>query len=1359
MARRGKKKNGYFSNWDSEDEEGYSYNKNSSYKIGNYQEEDDENEDESEDESEDSQDSGGQTASMPKVGGKGIFSKISSKVSKSIGKAVFKAGKAIAKVIWNIWKVLPIQVKIVIIIIITGLIIKIVMDINSSASADTTTQYASYSTAEIKKKISTSSGTDKTLEDAVNFFEKNNSFLMFRVSDINTFYDDLVKGTKDTGNLSTITSVTSDAYQTIYGSNDVSSDSRVVNPSDKIELYKHLLLTEKYNFNFVKWKEFGHGINGTDVKLKDDTALGLKYPDDSSKELNTFIDLLNPFLQSWRIPLAYHSYFLTLKNTTSNDPSKFMYSIIKDAYSDIVAHRYDMQTYTLNTSFKDYIETEYRSKFDLNIKVTSTFKPKIIGSNKKLIITKNTTAEKTESFIPSYDLNGLINSTFDEFISEDNTRRKAVIKSDGTLDKNATFSGWENDHNWNTFCTVCELIGQDSNPDTGNTCIKIKTTEYAVSKGNDGIYTSSHTGANKIVYKDINTRDIIKTQAKNKAREYCDGITCFEGVYNSNDTLNENATFASIEETGNYKCARYVTDQNSYRIIIDSYHVEVDRSDVIYEKDGAGNIKYTSEYKYEYIGRAADTLEQSVLSTKYVNTRKTGQYFESKEKAASVDDDPMMEDLESENTEIETAYYVKDANTFDVKVANEYNYIKYNDDPQTGSPARKNPTQGARETNIEDYYEEIDIANKITNSILVSSIVNTTKSINQVNSNSMVNCTENGFSSGDYYAYTLLQMKKPGEIVSGSDTVSPKGLAYGDGSRVDEKTYTNKYEAKGTYKIRDGKKSEGMGKHYVQRIWYDELIPTASTTTVYTLDDLIDFNAKYNSTANKTKYNDEQKKFNDLYDKTENSDSKEIYSEIIGNEAFNRINMINSNSKLFGEYVTEESPVSEIEGFSVTSFYACLDQLKTLLEEIADNNNKIPYVYGVSLGFSTVVNTAGNPVKNTYSGYAWPVPDHEFVGYIFGYSFAYNGTSVNQQHNGIDISGIQGYTVVAASEGKVISADDKKILSITGPVPNGSDRQNSGYGNVIVIDHGNGYYTRYGHLETGTFTVKTGDTVKKGQEIAKSGSSGWSTGYHLHFELLYDEAKTGNINNAVKIDPLSKYKVEINESSGNTIEYEQLLADAGLRAQITMQNPYKIVSSATSDNLKNVLHSWEGHEGIVEIGGIMYYVIGDDGAGHPTVGYGVDIFNGGFEQAFKDAGYPTEIGGYVPVEFVDALEENEINEAYEYIKTQTDGLGLTDYQIEAMVSRSYNCGKGGALSARNGKTFNEAYTAYWNSSENDKYFEKDADFNHVLFTSFMKYPETSEGKVLLGLQRRRRAEWIYFSTGSPALNGDPRIGI
>jgi len=103
-------------------------------------------------------------------------------------------------------------------------------------------------------------------------------------------------------------------------------------------------------------------------------------------------------------------------------------------------------------------------------------------------------------------------------------------------------------------------------------------------------------------------------------------------------------------------------------------------------------------------------------------------------------------------------------------------------------------------------------------------------------------------------------------------------------------------------------------------------------------------------------------------------------------------------------------------------------------------------------------------------------------------------------HEGVDIASMYGSNVKATANGLVIFAGYKP-----------------GYGNMVSIDHGFGFVTRYGH--NSKLLVKVGDRVSKGDVIAKVGSSGKSTGPHCHYEVLI---------NGVPVNPL-KFVAEIEE--------------------------------------------------------------------------------------------------------------------------------------------------------------------------------------------------------------------------------------
>lgn len=136
------------------------------------------------------------------------------------------------------------------------------------------------------------------------------------------------------------------------------------------------------------------------------------------------------------------------------------------------------------------------------------------------------------------------------------------------------------------------------------------------------------------------------------------------------------------------------------------------------------------------------------------------------------------------------------------------------------------------------------------------------------------------------------------------------------------------------------------------------------------------------------------------------------------------------------------------------------------------------------------------------SGFTWPAPGCYTLTSLFGENRGYS-------HGGIDIGTPIGTTIVAAESGTVIASNNSCPHNWG---KNGSCGCGGGYGNYVFIDHGNGKLTIYGHLTNAI--VSTGQTVSKGQTIGYAGSTGNSTGPHLHFECQYY---------GVKYDPMSEY--------------------------------------------------------------------------------------------------------------------------------------------------------------------------------------------------------------------------------------------
>lgn len=127
--------------------------------------------------------------------------------------------------------------------------------------------------------------------------------------------------------------------------------------------------------------------------------------------------------------------------------------------------------------------------------------------------------------------------------------------------------------------------------------------------------------------------------------------------------------------------------------------------------------------------------------------------------------------------------------------------------------------------------------------------------------------------------------------------------------------------------------------------------------------------------------------------------------------------------------------------------------------------------------------------------WAWPLGSQScYISSPYGYrSASISGWSY---HGGVDISGsgFYGRAIYATRSGKVIAA----VTS------------NSGYGIYVIIDHGDGYSSLYAHMSTRY--VSSGDIVQKGQMIGRAGSTGNSTGPHLHFEIRYYGQKQDPMN-------------------------------------------------------------------------------------------------------------------------------------------------------------------------------------------------------------------------------------------------------
>lgn len=177
--------------------------------------------------------------------------------------------------------------------------------------------------------------------------------------------------------------------------------------------------------------------------------------------------------------------------------------------------------------------------------------------------------------------------------------------------------------------------------------------------------------------------------------------------------------------------------------------------------------------------------------------------------------------------------------------------------------------------------------------------------------------------------------------------------------------------------------------------------------------------------------------------------------------------------------------------------------------------------------------------------FGWPVPANTVVSALFGYTSWYGSN-----HGGIDIWAVDNAGTPSASFGLTKKIDivaaqkGKVVIAFNGGCADGNRVSQScggGYGNYVKIQHDNNYATIYGHLSPGTIAVSVGQEVTAGQYLGKMGSSGNSSGTHLHYEIQFD---------GTRLDPLAFYEVE-------PYNYKVPYASRNTSA-ITMANPYKV---------------------------------------------------------------------------------------------------------------------------------------------------------------------------------------------------------
>lgn len=214
-------------------------------------------------------------------------------------------------------------------------------------------------------------------------------------------------------------------------------------------------------------------------------------------------------------------------------------------------------------------------------------------------------------------------------------------------------------------------------------------------------------------------------------------------------------------------------------------------------------------------------------------------------------------------------------------------------------------------------------------------------------------------------------------------------------------------------------------------------------------------------------------------------------------------------------------------------------------------------------------------------------------------------------------------------------------------------------------------------------------------------------------ELLYDQLEKSE--NTQMHAQLMRYLINYYKDPDTAVKPDLSIFNA---------NEFKDIMYGSS-TVKDFIHYFEGAP--KESGN--QYIVFDDGFGNLTVGWGIYIQK--HTSRFLARGINTsnlKLGSTIDKTIVDSIEDEIIEEYRNAVIQATTGLGLEEYQIDALTSRVYNCGIGGGLSG-----FVQNYNQYGNTD--------------ALYENLLSKPTTSNGKVAVGLVRRRKEEWDLFHTG------------
>lgn len=333
-------------------------------------------------------------------------------------KALRNVGDAFKQGLKGLWKALPPKGKLIVagilMVVLFCACVVVVFDLDATAASNTAiTGYFESLTEE---------------SEGGNYYKKTGSLLLLsdeEIKKIAELYFDDIKYTN-----ATLYNLMNENYKNGDKSNSgVKLHGNAIALKEKKNLYEHLLNSERYNFNKIKWVKYTRSKEDGQPDMQVDSKTRLQYPkDDKGTTLETFANMVQPYLQHYTIPYSMYVGLVTdgkiksdEEETEDSESKQFAYEMLKSAYHDIQVNQYNIKSYTEVTeqTVYDELEMSVTRTITINKRGNITYKKDsepVITTLKSCVANpkKPKTVEKRENWEIKYVLKHA--KTFDKYI-------------------------------------------------------------------------------------------------------------------------------------------------------------------------------------------------------------------------------------------------------------------------------------------------------------------------------------------------------------------------------------------------------------------------------------------------------------------------------------------------------------------------------------------------------------------------------------------------------------------------------------------------------------------------------------------------------------------------------------------------------------------------------------------------------------------------------------------------------------------------------------------------------------------------------------------------------------------------------